>query len=224
MKVLAIMIMLASLFFLYRIAYPKQAATKKDGDIPKKDTKPVRSVMGKSRFVLPDRSKPLQTPATSPDIDNSEKKSNIFAPENEARNPVIPKEQLDEVFDDTNPEDLDIELDEDEKEDETEEVYDEGAELEQGAELASGLSIEEMTDAAKAIDNPTDEKADILFKVEKTDMFEQMVSSDEGKAERIKAIITRYIQNLPSENAYEDSNNSNIENVDVMGFLRITKK
>ena len=87
-----------------------------------------------------------------------------------------------------------------------------------------GLSIEEMTDAAKAIDNPTDEKADILFKVEKTDMFEQMVSSDEGKAERIKAIITRYIQNLPSENAYEDSNNSNIENVDVMGFLRITKK
>ena len=50
-----------------------------------------------------------------------------------------------------------------------------GLQIRQDGELASGFSIEEMGEAAKAIDNPTDEKAKILVKVEKTDMFERMV-------------------------------------------------
>jgi hypothetical protein len=169
MKVPALVIMLVALYFLYRIAFPKQAAQKKDGDVSEKDDKTAYSVIGKSRFVLPDRSKPLQTPAISPEFENIEKKPYIFAPGNENRNAVIPNEKLDVVFDDeVNPDELDIEPDETENyikgeiEDETADVDDEAAEMEQGAELASGMSIEEMTEAAKAIDSPSDEKAGIL--------------------------------------------------------------
>jgi Ca2+/Na+ antiporter len=59
MKLLAIIIMLIALYLLYRIAYPKQASTKKDNEIPTEKPKSLPDVMGKSRFVLPDRSKPL---------------------------------------------------------------------------------------------------------------------------------------------------------------------
>jgi hypothetical protein len=61
MKLFAIIIILIALFLLYRIAYPKQVDTKKNNAIPKEKPKTVPDVMGKSRFVLPDRSKPLQT-------------------------------------------------------------------------------------------------------------------------------------------------------------------
>ncbi|MDR1339232.1 MAG: hypothetical protein LBK58_04170 [Prevotellaceae bacterium] len=57
MKVLAVLIMLAALFLLYRIAYPGGKA--KDSDPPPEKPEPAADVMGKSRYVLPDRSKPL---------------------------------------------------------------------------------------------------------------------------------------------------------------------
>jgi len=220
MKIFAIIIMLVSLFLLYRIAYPKQTTTRKRDDFPEKNTKKTHNVMGKSRF---ERSKPLQTPATLPKIENSEKKSNIFAPEIETRNAVIPPELLDEIF---NHDELEIEPDENElkfgdnRDDWDSEALDETAEFEQGAELASGMSIEEMCEAAKAIESPTDEKANILFKVEKTDMFEQVVSGDEGKAAKIKAIIDRHFQSFQTEET-ESSENSDF---DVSEFLGLTIK
>jgi len=223
-KVAAAIVALATLHYLYRIICPKQKDLQKSDKMPANDNETVPSVMGKSRFVLPDRSKPLQTPATSTEFENIEKKPYIFAPGNENRNAVIPTEKLDEVFEDKiNPDELEIEPDENEKDDkenETVDLEDENAELEQGAELASGMSIEEMTEAAKAIDNPTDEKAGILFKVEKTDMFEQLVSGDELKAERIKAIIDRHVQSIYSETESRISGtDTNYTDFDVAEFL-----
>jgi hypothetical protein len=121
---------------------------------------------------------------------------------------------------------LDIEPDETEKdgegeiEDESADDDGEIAEMEQGAELASGMSIEEMTEAAKAIDSPSDEKAGILFKVEKTDMFEKLVSGDEWKAERIKAIIDRHVQSIFSgtESKISDTD-TDYGNFDIADFL-----
>ena len=123
MKLLAITIMLAALYLLYRIAYPKQSDTAKGGgDNPPKEKKNARSVMGKSRFVLPYRSKPLQTTATQTDIEKNEEKSYIFAAGTENRKPAeIPSNELDEAFGkDGNPEIIpdysDIEIDDDEDE------------------------------------------------------------------------------------------------------------
>ena len=203
-RVGAIIIALVAMHYMYRIACPKRETIQKDDKTPEKDTEPENIIVKKSHFVLPSLGQPQPTTATSTEFENIEKKPYIFAPGNETRNAVIPTEKLDEVFEDKiNPDELEIEPDENEKDgtkDETVDIDNEATEFKQETEqLASGMSIEEMTEAAKAIDNPTDEKAGILFKVEKTDMFEQLVSGDELKAERIKAIIDRHVQSIFSE-------------------------
>ncbi|MDR0835607.1 MAG: hypothetical protein LBN11_03370 [Tannerella sp.] len=113
MKILAILIMLVALFLLYRIAYPKQTDTKKGNDtVPPEKPKSVADVMGKSRFVLPDRSKPLQTSATPAETETTSEKASIFAAETaEKPSGIIPENELDEVFaDEPNPEILSIPL------------------------------------------------------------------------------------------------------------------
>ena len=239
MKILAVMLMLVALFFLYRIAYPKRPATNKDVDnlpVQKKDTD-ISEVVVTTRFVRPNSGQPQPTRTISDKEDVLGKKPYTFADGNENRNSVIPPEKLDEVFeDDVNPDELDIEPDEDEDgstslttgfedfEDNKEDWDDESVDFETDAELASGMSIEEMTEAAKAIDRPTDDKAGILFRVEKTDMFEQLVSGDEGKAERIKAIIDRHFRSQQPEIENDDSDSDDIENIDISEFLGITVK
>jgi len=224
-KLAAAIVTLVTQYYLYRIICPKQKDLQKSDKAPEKDKETVPSVMGKSRYVLPERSKPLQAPATSTEFENIEKKPYILVPENENRNAVIPTEKLDEVFaEEINTDELEIEPDENEKDgtkDEKVDFDDEATEFKQETEqLASGMSIEEMTEAAKAIDNPTDEQAGILFKVEKTDMFEQMVSGDEGKAERIKSIIDRYVQSIFSETENQSQiSDTDYGNFDVAGFL-----
>ena len=226
MKVIALIIMLVCMFLLYRIAYPKQLKQTKTDDFQRKRNVDVSDVVVKTRFVRPVLGQSQTTRTTPEKDDNLEKNPYTFAPEIEARNAVIPIERLDEVFDETNYDELEIEPDELENDfkDFRDEIEDEDAELEQGAELASGMSIEELTEAANAINDPSDEKAEILFKVEKTDMFEQMVSSDEGKAERIKAIIERHFRSQQPEIEIEEDENGDMENIDVSEFLGLIKK
>ena len=64
-KLFALIIMLIALFLLYRIAYPKKKKTEKDNVTQKEMPKSPHNIMGKSKFVMPDRSKPLQTPTTN---------------------------------------------------------------------------------------------------------------------------------------------------------------
>ena len=224
MKVFAMMMMLAALFLLYRIACPKQPKTKVNGDPPDRDAKAVQNVMGKSRFVLPEQSKPLQTPASSTKIENIEKKPYIFAAGNEISNAVIPPEKLDEVFgEDFNPDDLDIEPDEDIGDDEIdgdEEDEDLRQTTGRDAHLAGGWSIEELAESVHAVENPTDEKAEVLCRIEQTDLFEQMVSGDEGRAARIKAIIDRHVQNmLPVTESKTSETDMDYGDFDIAGFL-----
>jgi hypothetical protein len=180
----------------------------------------------KSRFVLPDRSNSTQHADRKQESDRQEENASIFAAGNEKTDAIIPPEKLDEVFDEEpDPEDLDIEPDD---EDETDSPDLDGEEedeeirqtLGRDAEPANGFSVEEMEEAAKAVDNPSDEKAAILFKVEKTDMFEKLVSGDDGKAARITAIIERHIRSLNPEVENEENNsNSDLEKFDIMDFL-----
>jgi len=225
MKIIALIIMLIALFLLYRIAYPSRSATKNSVGIMRTKESDISEVVIKTRFVRPNYGQPPPTATTSTKADSLNEMPSIFVGGNEKIDSVIPVEKFDKVFGkEANPDDLDIELDDNETDNETIDVGDEAAEFEQGAELAIGMSIEEMTEAAKAIDNPTDEKANILFKVEKTDMFEKLVSGDEGKAERIKAIIERHFRKLQPEIEIEENENGDIENIDVSEFLGLIKK
>jgi hypothetical protein len=224
MKILVILMMLATLYWFYRIAFPKSKEMKKGDEIPPQRPIEISEVVVKSRFVRPGLGQPKTSAATSLGTDPQAEKPDIFATGNEKKEAVIPPEKLDEIFsEEVNPEDLDIERDENEADaDRVVDGEEEAEELRQAlgdAGQAYGLSIEEMTAAVRATENPTDEKAALLYRIERTDMFEQLVSGDEGKAERIAAIIERHIQRVVPQDTNEDNNNSDPEDFDVMKLL-----
>jgi hypothetical protein len=226
MKTFAIAVLLIALYFLYRIAFPKPPAAKTDGDSPPDRETDTDDGVKKSRYVSGFRRQPQPTPATGVNSDNQEENASIFAAGNEKTDAVIPPGKLDEVFgEDPDPEDLDIEPDDEEETDSPDLDGEEEAEelrqtLGRDAEPANGFSVEEMEEAAKAVDNPSDEKAAILFRVEKTDMFEKLVSGDEGKSARITAIIERHIRSLnPEVENEENDNSSDLEKFNITDFL-----
>jgi hypothetical protein len=215
MKFLAIAIMLAALYLLYRIACPKQTGTAKGGrDIPQKEEKPARSVMGKSRFVLPDRSKPLQTPANQTNIEKSEEKSSIFAAGTENRKPVaIPANELDGVFGkDGNPEIIpdysDIEIDDDddngdidfEAEEEAEEM---NRALGRETAYADGYDFDDLNTVAKVVQEQPEtvdkQTGETLVALEHTELLALLAEGDEGKANWMRTVIDRHIQNTMPE-------------------------
>jgi hypothetical protein len=225
------LIIVLCLFLLYRIAFVKQPEDEKqNNNIPRnREADPSEAVI-KNRFVRPLPGQPQPTPATSLKTDKQEEKPDIFAAGNEKGNTVIPPDELDDVFDnEPNPEDLDIPSDDGDEISEPEpDAEEENEDLRQTlgreAELAGGMSIEEMESAAEAVNNPADGKAELLLKIEPTDMFERMVSGDEGKQARIKTIIDRHVQRLnPETQDKEDDNDGDLENFDVMKFLSKTK-
>jgi hypothetical protein len=204
MKLLAIIIMLAALFLLYRIAFPKQTDIKKDGDVPIEKQKPVADVMGKSRFVLPDRSKPLQTPATSLITEKQEEKEDIFAAATgEKPSAAIPPENLDTVFEDEpDPETLSIPLDETDDDETDYEAEEETEELNRtlGHEAiqAEGIDYDKLQAAVKVVREQSGEVSEetvgTIAELQNTDMFERLVSGNEGKMNWIKSVVERHIQ------------------------------
>jgi len=218
--------MLVALYLLYRIAYPKQSAQKSE-DVSEKEVKNARSVMGKSRFVLPDRSQPLQTPATSLKTDSEEDKPPTFASESEEKRlAAVPPDRLDEAFtDEPDPDELDIPPDE-EDEDEIDFAAEETEELKrvQGHEvkLAAGLDFDDLQQAAKVVkeqpETVSNETGKTLAALENTDMFELLVSGDEGKRSWIKAIIDRSIQNRMPETE-DNTSATDYGNFEVADFI-----
>lgn len=223
--------MLIALFLLYRIAYPKRADTTKGNDIPEKETKSLPDVMGKSRFVLPDRSKPLQTPATFEETEKGEEKPDIFASETkDGRSAVIPSEELDEVFDDnSNPEIMSIPLENDDEE-KTDFEAEESEELKKalGGEpvFAEGIDYNNLQTVVKVVkEQPkevSEETGRMLAVLENTDMFEKLASGNERMAVWIKAIIDRYLQNHYPEietQVNDEDNNNEWKNFDIQNYL-----
>ena len=221
MKLLVIVIMLVALFLLYRIAYPKQANTKKDNEIPKEKPKSLPDVMGKSRFVLPDRSKPLQTPATLQETEKVEEKSDIFAPETEEkRSAVIPAELLNEVFgDEPNPEVMSLPLDDENEDDDENEIDFEAEEAEelrqtlgQEAVYADGIDYDDLQNVVKVVKEQPDEVSEetgrTLAALENTDMFEMLASGDEGIMNWIKSVVERNIRYTMPETESETSDDT----------------
>lgn len=230
MKLLALLIMLAALFLLYRIAYPKQADTKKGNDTaPPEKPKVANDVMGKSRFVLPDRSKPLQTPATLSETETTSEKPVIFAAETEEKpSGIIPSEELDEDFaDEPNPEILSIPLDDDDEEidyEAEEEEAELGRTLGHEAVMAEGIDYDKLQTAVKAVmeqpEDVSEETGRTIVELENTDMFEMLVSGDEGKMNWIKAVVERNIQKVMPETEDETSDaNFDYGDFDVADYV-----
>jgi hypothetical protein len=233
MKIFAVTVMLVALYFLYRIAFPKPpaAGTGTDRDILPKGEADTGDGVKKSRYVSAYRRQPTPTPATPENSDKQDENAPIFAAGNEKTDAVIPPEKLDEVFgEEPDPKDLDIDPDK-EYETDSPDLEEEEADEElrqapgRDAEPAGGFSVEEMEEAARAVGNPSENNAAILFKVEKTDMFERLVSGDEGKAARIRAVIDSYTRGLNPEVEREgNSDNSDPENFDIGKFIVRTVK
>jgi hypothetical protein len=159
-------------------------------EAPRKRQIDPSEVVVKSRFVRPPVGQPQPTPATPSEADFQTEKPDTFAIRN--GEPDLPDDEPD-------PDDLDIEPDENERVPDMEEAEELRQTLGRDAEFADGLSIEQMTDAVEATRNPTNEKADLLYKIEKTDMFEQLVAGDAMKATLITAIVDRHVRNLYPE-------------------------
>jgi hypothetical protein len=226
LQIFVVATMLTALYLLYRIAYPKQPAKQADGEVSEKETKPARSVMGKSRFVLPDRSKPVQTPAISAIAEPEADKAISFAPENqEKRLAVIPADELDEVFaDEPDPDDLEIEEDDDQDNEIDIAAEEETEAMTRGDGLAEGLDFDDLQHVANVVKEQPEtvnrETGAKIAALEHTDVFERLVSGDEGKMNWIKSVIDRHIQsNLPeTESNISDTDEGNFE---IAEFLRL---
>jgi hypothetical protein len=89
---------------------------------------------------------------------------------------------------------------------------------------ADGCTIDEMAEAVETADKPESEQSpeavETLYRLSKTDMFEQLVSGDAGRAARIAAILDRGEQSLAGqrEDAADDSDGK-YRDFDIGQFL-----
>jgi hypothetical protein len=227
MKLFAAAVMCIALYFLYRIAFPKQVSTKKDNETPVEKPKSLPDVMGKSRFVLPDRSKPLQTPATLPETEKEVEKEPIFAGKTEEeRSVAIPAEQFDEVFNDnSNPEIMSVPLEDDNEDEidfEAEEAEELGRMLGREPVLAEGMDYDDLQTVVKVVKEQPNEVSEetvrTLTELENTDMFEMLASGSEAKMNWIKSIVARNVQNrMPeTENIISDIDYGKFDVADIL--------
>jgi hypothetical protein len=225
MKIIVMATILAALYLLFRIAFSKKPETKQENFTPRNRDVDISKVVVKSRFVRPLRGQPQTTHTGSLKTDIQEEKPSIFAAGNEKRDAVIPAEKLDELFaDDFNPDDLDI-PDDDDNDDEIEidlEAEEETERMGQGALFAAGLDFDDLQHVAKIVKEQPEtvsrETSAKIAELEHTDMFETLVSGNEGKMNWIKSVIERHIQNNEPETESEISETDN-NNFDVADFL-----
>jgi hypothetical protein len=235
METIALIIMLIALFLLYRIAYPKQPETKQGDVTPQKTDTDLSGVVKKSRFVRPDFGQTTPTPATPAKADFQEEKPYIFAAGNQGRkSAVISPDELDGVFtDEPNPEDLEIDDGDegdssDDRDDDIDlEAEDEDDGINRAGGVAEGVDFEDLQHVAQVVEEQpetvTGETGQKIVVLEHTDVFEKLVSGDEGKTNWIKAVIDRHYQNVFPET---ESNASGTDegDMDIAGFLGLTVK
>ncbi len=216
MKILAIIIILLALYLLYRLVSSKSSvSTKSNDETFQIELQSDSDIVGKSRFTKTIRSNTTPVIDSTLKTENQVENADIFASETPKNDGIIPTEELDEVFDTS---DLDIPPDDEENEINLEEEAEELRQiLGHDVERSSGLSYEELQEAIR---KPSAEKAEVLCQIEQTDMFEQLILSDEAKANRIKTIIDRYIKQIETELPPDKNNEeTDFSNFDIAEYL-----
>lgn len=199
-------------------------------DSPHELSSKEADVMGKSSFVLSQRqSKPNE--ATQRQAVESNNKAPIFVPEAEKGKPAaVPEADLEKAFSNT-PEEpnepMDIDVPEEFEADEEPDLDEEADELEQAygrtANLADGLNFEEMDATMKVVaaDTSTPEEREqaggVLCRLERTDLFEQMVSGDQAKGIKVKALMAFHLEKHRKDTT--DGGTTESERYDLRGFL-----
>ena len=226
MKLFATISIFVALYFMYRIAFPKQAKVKKGNEDSPKDQIFPNDVVGKSRPVSDYQRQAQPTPATPAKSENREENTDTFAAKNKKSEAEVPPEDLDEMF--SVPMDIDYPLERETEQEPDIDAEEEAEELRQqlggNNGVADGYTFEEMEQAVDAVNRPSKEKeakaGRVLSDMEKTDMFEQLVSGNAGKGEMIKSIIDKYVQSmLPEEETEETDNNNDYGNFEIADFL-----
>jgi hypothetical protein len=230
MKLLVLLIILFSLYLIYRLSFPKQAGKSQGNEtIPPQSSDGYKAVI-KNRFVLPDRSNSAQHDDRKQDSDKQDENASIFAVGNANMPPVaVPSEELDDVFaEDVKPEDLDIEPDANETDNDSElDADEEVEEIRQSAGeiegYAEGFTYDELATVIHEADKPeaiTKAALETLRDLSQTDMFEKLVSGDTDRAARIASILDRSEQSIASqdEDAADDKDNE-YKDFDIMQFL-----
>jgi hypothetical protein len=230
MKIIVLAIILLSLYLIYRLSFSGQAGNRPGNKTPPPKPSDGDEAVVKSRFVLTDRSNSTQHADTRKESDKQDENSLIFAAGNAGRNAVIPPEELPEIFgEDVNPDDLDIDPDANETDRDNEPDTDEEAEeIRQSAGeiegYAEGFTYDELATVIHETEKPeamTKATVETLRDLAKTDMFEQLVSGDAGRAARIATVLDHSEQSIASqdEDAAEEDKNNEYQNFDIMQFL-----
>ena len=233
MKFLILAIIILSLYLIYRLSFPAQAGKPASDKTPPPPSPDSYEAVVKSRFVIYDRSNSAQHDDRTKESDKQDKKPDIFAAGNDNPPPaVIPPDELDDVFgEDMNPEDLEIERDENETGEDDEPELDADEEVEEIRQsvreiegYAGGFTFDELVTVIHESDTQPDAMTkaavETLRDFSGTDMFEQLVSEDAGRAARIAVILDRNENSLASqgENMADNSNNE-YNNFDIELFL-----
>lgn len=230
MKFIILTTILLSLYLIKLLTFPKPSGNRQGNDTPQSKLPDEYEVVTKNRFVLPDQSNSKQRDDRKELSDKQVEKPHIFATGNDNPNAsVIPSEELDEVFgEEVNPEDLDIEPDENETDDdeewnaeeEEEDIRQDMGEIEG---YADGFSYDELTTVIHHVNNEaekmTQSVVETLRSFVKTDMFEQLVSSDAANALRIASILERNEQSLVQSNGRVNDKDTEFQNIDMKFFF-----
>ncbi|MDR2148100.1 MAG: hypothetical protein LBE91_16770, partial [Tannerella sp.] len=207
-------------------------------DAPPQKHETVPDVVGESRYVRPDRSQPVQAPATSDETGKGIEKPGIFAAGTAVNPPaVIPDRELDGISGEEGDNvlmSIPLEAESEsggEFDGEPEGVpdFEDGEEPERmpghAPEYADGVDYDDLLAVAQAVrEQPaevSEETAAALERLENTDMFERLVSGDEGRANWIRAAVERNIRKMAPERKDEtEDENSGADYGDFLaGFL-----
>lgn len=208
------------------IVRPRHKKKNQSGESGKHTPKTIisGSVLGESRF---DRCQSMPNDATPKEsgenIENNSKEGNNFEPSNSEE----------EGNYDPEPMDIDVPPLERIEPDEEENIDDEEDVLElfgEDAVIASGLSVEEMLQTNRTIENTDstlkeEENAGrVLYQNKKTDMFEQMVSGNPVRLERIRGLMYLHEKKHGITEEQDESStseqNGDLKDFDISSYVR----
>jgi len=188
MKVFAIAAILAALYLLYRITYPKKQENKKSNGALLKRTVSENDIVGKSRVVLSSPGQPAPSYSTYCESNSLNENTNSFAGGKEIKSMEI------HVPLDRENESCESEIDLEEEVEELKQTL--GKEF----VLANGMTYEEMELAVNELSYPSEvnkaKAAEVLSRMENTEYITQLSEISPDKAAQISDLINQYVKSI----------------------------
>jgi len=188
------MVMLLALYLLYRIAFPKPIKKQKPTSVLSRYKVNEKEIIGQSRVVLSFQRQAVPVAAKTCDTVSSHENADSFVPENESGMMAIsvPLQHEDD------PEEPEIDPEE------------EAEELRQlmgnEPDLASGCTFEELEQTVHGVNHPSGndrQVAKVIYRLQDTDCITQLAAISPEKAERIKSLISLYVNEVESKTGNE---------------------